>query len=48
VDGGAGRYPAFLREAGCTEIEVRRLDWRTSFGVPAHHLTLVQADKPAR
>lgn len=48
VDGGARRYAAVLRDAGCTGIDVRRLDWRTSFGVPGHHLTLVQATTPMR
>jgi arsenite methyltransferase len=46
VDDGAQHYSAVLRDAGCTEITVRRLDWRTSFGIPGHHLTLVEATKP--
>ena len=32
---------------GCSDIEVRRLDWRTWFGLPGHHLVLVAASKPA-
>ncbi len=39
--------PPILQSAGCVEVEVRRLDWRTWFGLPGHHLTLVSAKKPA-
>ncbi|HXZ82636.1 MAG TPA: class I SAM-dependent methyltransferase [Acidimicrobiales bacterium] len=42
---GAGRYAEVLREAGCVDISVRRLDWRTWFGIPGHHLRLVLARK---
>ena len=30
VDDRADRYAAVLRMAGCSDVEVRRLDWRTS------------------
>lgn len=46
VDDRARHYAAVLRDEGCTEIVVRRLDWRTSFGIPGHRLTLVDATKP--
>ena len=41
----ADRYAEVLREAGCVDVTVRRLDWRTWFGVPGHHQTLVAATK---
>jgi arsenite methyltransferase len=47
VDDRADRYASVLQSAGCTDVEVRRLDWRTWFGLPGHHLTLVLARKPA-
>ncbi len=47
VDDGADRYPAVLRSAGCVDVEARRLDWRTWYGLPGHHLMLVVARKPA-
>jgi len=47
VDEGADRYAPVLRGAGCVDVEVRRLDWRTWSGVPGHHFTLVSASKPA-
>jgi arsenite methyltransferase len=47
VDDGADRYPPILHSAGCVDVEVRRLDWRTWYGLPSHHLTLVLARKPA-
>ncbi len=47
VDDGADRYAAVLREAGCTGVAVRQLDWRTWYGVPGHHLPLVAAARPA-
>ena len=43
VDDGADRYAAVLRDAGCTDVAVRRLDWRTWYGIPGHHLPLVAA-----
>jgi len=46
VDEGAGRYAAVLRDAGCTDVAVRQLDWRTWYGLPGHHLTLVAAARP--
>ena len=46
VDDKAHLYAAVLRDEGCTELAVRRLDWRTSFGIPGHHLTLVEATTP--
>lgn len=47
VDDGAGRYAPILQSAGCVDVGVRRLDWRTWYGLPGHHLTLVLARKPA-
>lgn len=46
VDEGADRYAAVLREAGCTGVAVRQLDWRTWYGIPGHHFPLVAADRP--
>jgi arsenite methyltransferase len=46
VDDKAHYYVAVLQDKGCTELAVRRLDWGTSFGIPGHHLTLVEATKP--
>ncbi len=47
VDEGADRYAAVLREAGCTGVAVRQLDWRTWYGLPGHHFPLVAAARPA-
>jgi arsenite methyltransferase len=47
VDEGADRYAAVLREAGCTGVAVRQLDWRTWYGVPGHSFPLVAAARPA-
>ena len=47
VDDGADRYAPILQSAGCVDVEVRRLDWRTWYGLPGHHMTLVLAKKPA-
>jgi arsenite methyltransferase len=47
VDDRPERYVQVLQGAGCVGVEVRQLDWRTSFGLPGHHLTLVSAGKPA-
>ncbi len=46
VDDGAKHYAETLRSAGCTDISERTLDWRTWYGVPGHHLPLVDASKP--
>lgn len=46
VDEGADRYAAVLREAGCTGVAVRQLDWRTWYGLPGHHFPLVAAARP--
>ena len=46
VDDGADRYAAVLRDAGCTDVAVRQLDWRTWYGIPGHHLPLVVAARP--
>ena len=46
VDDGAERYAAVLRDAGCADVAVRQLDWRTWYGVPGHHLPLVAAARP--
>jgi SAM-dependent methyltransferase len=45
VDDRADRYAPILQGAGCVDVEVRRLDWRTSFGLPGHPMTLVLANK---
>jgi arsenite methyltransferase len=47
VDERADRYAPVLQGAGCADVEVRRLDWRTWSGLPGHHFTLVSARKPA-
>jgi len=46
VDDGADRYAAVLREAGCADVAVRQLGWRTWYGLPGHHLPLVEAARP--
>lgn len=46
VDLHAARYVEALRAAGCVDVTTRRLDWRTWFGIPGHHLTLVGATRP--
>ena len=46
VDDGADRYAAVLRDAGCADVTVRQLDWRTWYGLPGHHMTLVAAARP--
>jgi arsenite methyltransferase len=46
ADDGADRYAAVLRDAGCTDIAVRQLDWRTWYGIPGHHFPLVAAARP--
>jgi arsenite methyltransferase len=46
VDDGADRYAAVLRGAGCTDVAVRQLGWRTWYGLPGHHLPLVTAARP--
>jgi len=43
VDLNARSYVPPLRDAGCRDLEVHRLDWRTWCGVPGHHLDLVEA-----
>jgi ubiquinone/menaquinone biosynthesis C-methylase UbiE len=43
VDEGAGRYVAVLRDAGCTGVAVRQPGWRTWYGLPGHHMTLIAA-----
>jgi arsenite methyltransferase len=47
ADDGADRYAAVLRDAGCTGVAVRQLDWRTWYGIPGHHFPLVAAARPA-
>jgi arsenite methyltransferase len=47
VDDRADRYAPVLHSAGCVDVEACRLGWRTSFGLPGHHRTLVSARKPA-
>ena len=42
---GAERYVETLRLAGGTDVSVRRLDWRTWYGLPGHHSPLVSASK---
>jgi arsenite methyltransferase len=46
VDEHADRYAPVLEGAGCVDVEVRHLDWRTWSGLPGHHFTLVSASKP--
>jgi hypothetical protein len=46
VDDGADRYAAVLRDAGCADVAVRQLDWRTWYGIPGHHIPLVTAARP--
>jgi arsenite methyltransferase len=46
IDDRADRYAPVLQAAGCVDVEVRRLDWRTWSGLPGHHFTLVSARKP--
>ncbi|MGO9142811.1 MAG: class I SAM-dependent methyltransferase [Streptosporangiaceae bacterium] len=46
VDQGADQYAAVLKDAGFAGVTVQRLDWRTWYGIPGHHLTLVAASKP--
>ncbi len=46
VDDGADRYAAVLRDAGCTGVAVRHLDWRTWYGLPGRHFPLVAAARP--
>jgi arsenite methyltransferase len=46
IDDRADRYAPVLQAAGCVNVEVRRLDWRTWSGLPGHHFTLVSARKP--
>ena len=46
ADQGAPRYAAVLRQAGCTCVAVRQLDWRTWYGRPGHHIPLVAAARP--
>ncbi len=43
---GTERYAEWLRQAGCVEIALRKLDWRTWFGIPGHHAVLIAARKP--
>jgi hypothetical protein len=47
IDERADLYAPVLQNAGCADVEVRQLDWRTAFGLPGHHMTLVSASKPA-
>jgi ubiquinone/menaquinone biosynthesis C-methylase UbiE len=46
VDEGADQYAAVLKDAGYAGVTVQQLDWRTWYGIPGHHLTLVAASKP--
>jgi arsenite methyltransferase len=46
ADDGADRYAAVLRDAGCTDVTVRQLDWRTWYGIPGHHFPVVAAARP--
>jgi SAM-dependent methyltransferase len=38
VDDGADRYATVLQDAGCTDVAVRQLDWRSWYGIPGHHV----------
>jgi hypothetical protein len=46
VDERTDTYAPVLQSAGCVDVEMRRLDWRTWSGLPGHHFTLVSARKP--
>jgi arsenite methyltransferase len=46
VDFLADRYVEPLHAAGCRDVNVRRLDWRMSFGLPVNATGLVSARKP--
>ena len=46
ADEGADRYAAVLLAAGCTDVAVRQLNWRTWYGIPGHHFPLVAATRP--
>ena len=46
VDEGADRYAAVLREACCTGVAARQLGWRTWYGLPGQHISLVAAARP--
>ncbi len=46
MDFNADRYAEPLRDAGCVDVQERRLDWRTWFGVP-RLAVLVEARTPA-
>lgn len=43
VDEGLVRHVGALREAGCTDVAARQLDWRTWYGLPGHHVPLLAA-----
>lgn len=45
VDHDAQHYAPTLGDAGCKDLGSRRLDRRTSYGVPGHRLTLVEATR---
>jgi arsenite methyltransferase len=47
VDDGADRYADVLRDAGCTDVAVRQLGWRTWYGLPGHQIPLVAATRPS-
>jgi cyclopropane fatty-acyl-phospholipid synthase-like methyltransferase len=46
VDEGARRYVDVLNRLGCTEVTLRRLDWRTAYGIPGNQMHMVSARKP--
>lgn len=47
VDPPGIHHENVLITAGCADVTGRALDWRTSYGVPTHRMTLVSATKPA-
>jgi hypothetical protein len=46
VDEGAGRYASVLRDAGCADVAVRQLGWRTWYGRPGLSFPQVTAARP--
>jgi SAM-dependent methyltransferase len=47
VDPPGIHHENVLTAAGCADVTARPLDWRTSYGLPTHRMTLVTATKPS-
>jgi len=45
VDEKAGDYAAVLQDTGCADVTSQQLGWRTWYGLPGHHMTLVSATR---